>query len=105
MGSHSVTNFTEKPLSFHRYLTVEEVAEILRRSPRTIRDWITDGCPTDRGRVRLEAAKLGRSWSIREDWILVFEARVRPPLSRAALELEARDQIEGKNDDASNGAA
>lgn len=72
---------------FVRYLTVEEVATILRRSPRTIRDWIITGCPTPRGRVRLEAVKLGRSWTVRPDWLAVFEFRVRPPVRRAALDL------------------
>lgn len=86
---------TEKPAPalvqdahFARYLTVEEVAKILRRSPRTIRDWITDGCPTPQGRVRLEAAKLGKSWTVRADWLALFEFRVRPPVGRTALDLD-----------------
>ncbi len=34
---------------------------MLRRSPRTIRDWINHGCPTPNGAIRLDAAKLGRA--------------------------------------------
>lgn len=73
---------------FELYLTVGEVAKILRRSPRTIRDWIIDGCPTPQGRVRLEAAKLGKSWTVRADWLALFEIRVRPPMGRPALDLD-----------------
>ena len=72
---------------FERYLTVEEVAAILRRSPRTIRGWISTGCPTPRGPVRLEAVKLGRAWMVRPDWLAVFEHRVRPPVGRTARDI------------------
>lgn len=73
---------------FERHLSVAEVADLLRRSPRTIRDWIVDGCPTPNGRVKLQAAKLGRSWTVKPDWLAVFEFRVRAPVVRPALELD-----------------
>ena len=71
-----------------KYYTVAQVAKMLQRSPRTIRDWIDTGCPTARGRVRLEAAKLGKAWSIHEEWLAVFECRVRPRGGRPDLDLE-----------------
>lgn len=80
---------------FARYLTVEEVAQILRRSPRTVRDWIIDGCPTPHGRVRLDAAKLGKSWTVRADWLALFEFRVRPPVGRTALDLDESERRSG----------
>ncbi|TMV14589.1 helix-turn-helix domain-containing protein [Arenibacterium halophilum] len=69
------------------YHTVAEVAEKLRRHPRTIRDWIVDGCKTERGHVRLEATKVGKSWLIHADWLALFEHRIRP-VRRADLDLE-----------------
>ncbi len=71
------------------YYTVAEVAGVFRRSPRTVRDWIAKGCPTPRGVVKLEAAKLGREWTIREDWLALFEHRVRPRAG-GRPELDAR---------------
>jgi hypothetical protein len=79
---------TEMDPRFSRYLTVEEVAKILRRSPRTIRDWIIMGCPTPSGRVRIEAVKLGKAWTVRPDWLAAFEFNVRPPVGRTALDLD-----------------
>jgi len=43
-----------------QYLTVEDVAKRHRRSPRTVRDWITNGCATPNGRIRLEALRGGQ---------------------------------------------
>ena len=60
-----------------RFLTVAEVAASMRKSDRCIRDWITRGCPTDDKPVKLQAAKFGKSWRIKEEWLLVFEHRVR----------------------------
>lgn len=71
-----------------RYLTLAEVAAVLRRSPRTIRDWVTTGCPTPHGRIQLEAVKLGRAWTVRQDWLVVFEHRVRPHRLRSVLVLD-----------------
>mgnify|MGYP003139051287 CR=1 FL=1 len=62
------------------YYIANEVAEIFNRDPHTIRDWINHGCPTPEGLVRLQAAKLGKSWTI--------ELRVRPDPVRPNLELE-----------------
>lgn len=71
----------------NKYMTVEEVAEILRRSPRTIRDYIAEGCATERGRIHLEATKVGKSWLIHSEWLELFEHRIRPS-RRADLDLE-----------------
>lgn len=70
-----------------RYLTTIEVAERLRRHPRTIRDWITKGTVTPRGRIFLAASKPGKSWIVHPDWLALFEHRIRP-LGRADLDLE-----------------
>ena len=67
------------------YYSVKEVAEIFSRDPHTIRDWIRFGCPTPAGRIRLEAAKLGKSWAVRDEWLAVFELRVRPQDGRPDL--------------------
>jgi transcriptional regulator with XRE-family HTH domain len=47
-----------------QYLTVEDVAARHRRSPRTVRDWITQGCVTPHGRIRLPAVRAGKKYSI-----------------------------------------
>ena len=70
-----------------RYLTVDDVALVLRKHPRTIRDWILKGCITERGRIRLDATKLGKSWLIHPEWLELFEHRIRP-VWRADLDLE-----------------
>ncbi|MGP6089210.1 helix-turn-helix domain-containing protein [Antarctobacter jejuensis] len=70
------------------YYTANEVAEIFKRDPHTIRDWINHGCPTPHGPVKLQAAKLGKSWTIKDEWLAVFELRVRPDPGRPDLELE-----------------
>ncbi|WP_306752388.1 helix-turn-helix domain-containing protein [Paracoccus actinidiae] len=70
-----------------KYYTIAEVAELFRRDPHTIRDWINHGCPTPHGRVKLQAAKLGKSWTVKDEWLLVFELRVRPQ-GAPDLELE-----------------
>jgi hypothetical protein len=74
-------------MSDDRYLTIEEVAQRLRRNPRTIRDWVVNGCPTERGRVRLDATKAGKSWLVHPDWLALFEHRIRP-VRRADLDVE-----------------
>lgn len=70
-----------------KYLTSDEVAKRLRRHPRTIRDWIVKGCPTERGRVFLDATKAGKGWLVHPDWLALFEHRIRP-LPRTDLDLE-----------------
>tara|TARA_R100000655_G_scaffold44641_1_gene81310 strand:+ start:671 stop:898 length:228 start_codon:yes stop_codon:yes gene_type:complete len=71
-----------------KYYTVKEIAEMFSRDPHTIRDWINDGCPTPVGRVRLMAVKLGKSWTVKDEWLAVFELRVRPDTGRPDLELD-----------------
>jgi hypothetical protein len=61
-----------------RYLTIEDVAKMLRKHPRTIRDWIVKGCATERGRINLDATKVGKSWLIHPEWLELFEHRIRP---------------------------
>ncbi|PHP29609.1 DNA-binding protein [Limimaricola cinnabarinus] len=70
------------------YYTANEVAEIFKRDPHTIRDWINHGCPTPDGPVKLQAMKLGKSWTIRDEWLAVFELRVRPSQGKPDLDLD-----------------
>lgn len=70
-----------------QYHTVKDVAKVLRRHPRTIRDWIVKGCKTERGRVHLEGTKAGKSWLIHPEWLALFEHRIRP-VRRTDLDLE-----------------
>lgn len=71
-----------------QYLTVAEVARAMRRSERCIRDWINHGCPARGQLVKLQAAKFGKSWRIKEEWMLVFEHRVRTHSGRPDPDLE-----------------
>jgi hypothetical protein len=71
-----------------KYYTVKEIAGIFERDPHTIRDWINDGCPTPDGPVKLMAAKLGKSWTVKDEWLAAFEMRVRPDDVRPDLDLE-----------------
>lgn len=50
-----------------KYYNIVEIAAIFRRDPHTIRDWINHGCPTPEGRVKLMAAKLGKSWTVKDE--------------------------------------
>jgi hypothetical protein len=61
-----------------QYLTVEDVAARHRRSPRTVRDWITNGCVTPRGRIWPEAIRAGKKYSIDSEDLEIFVARLRP---------------------------
>ena len=71
------------------FYTVQEVAKKFRKSPRTIRDWITHGCPAAGQRVKLPATKLGKTWSVTEEQIAVFEVRARSSRSgRPDLDLD-----------------
>ncbi|SIT17609.1 hypothetical protein SAMN05421759_1279 [Roseivivax lentus] len=70
------------------YYSANEVADIFKRDPHTIRDWINHGCPTPNGMVKLQAVKLGKSWTIKDEWLAVFELRVRPEPGRPDLDLE-----------------
>lgn len=71
-----------------KYYSTNEIAEIFKRDPHTIRDWINHGCPTPHGLVKLQAAKLGKSWTVKDEWLAVFELRVRPESGRPDLDLE-----------------
>jgi hypothetical protein len=64
------------------YYTVQDVAARHGRSPRTIRDWITYGCVTPGGRIRLPAILAGKKYSIEGDALEIFEARLRRAGSR-----------------------
>ncbi len=70
-----------------QYLSVEDVAARHRRSPRTVRDWITHGCVTPIGRIRLEAIRAGKKYSIETGDLEVFEARLRHGSARPSLDL------------------
>ena len=70
------------------YYSANDIAEIFGRDPHTIRDWINHGCPTPDGPISLQAVKLGKSWSIKDEWLAVFELRVRPEPGRPELEVE-----------------
>lgn len=74
-------------MSQEQYLNIQDVSKKLRRHPRTIRDWITHGCTTERGKVYLEATKVGKSWLIHPEWLALFEHRIRP-VWRADLDFE-----------------
>ena len=81
-------NNEASPMTRPIYYNTKQVAEIFDRDPHTIRDWILKGCPTPNGKVRLEAAKLGKSWTIKDEWLAVFELRVRPQRRGPDLDLE-----------------
>lgn len=71
-----------------RFFDTVELAGRFRCHPRTIRDWINHGCPTGERRVKLPAVRLGKKWQVREDWLVLFEHRVRPQGGRPELDLE-----------------
>lgn len=71
-----------------KYYSTKKLGEMFERDPHTIRDWINKGCPTPDGPVKLRAVKLGKSWQVKDEWLAVFELRVRPDLGRPDLELD-----------------
>jgi hypothetical protein len=71
-----------------KYYSAKKLGEIFERDPHTIRDWINKGCPTPDGPVKLQAVKLGKSWQVKDEWLAVFELRVRPDTGRPDLELD-----------------
>jgi transposase len=75
-------------MSKTKYYSTEEVAEVFGRTPKTIRNWISKGCPTPNGLVKLDACKLGKSWEVKDEWLALFEFRVRPHGGRPDLDLE-----------------
>lgn len=70
-----------------QYLTVEDVAKRHKRSPRTIRDWIKNGCVTRSGRIRLEGVLAGKKYGIDAEDLEIFEARLRHGSRRPELDL------------------
>jgi hypothetical protein len=60
------------------YHTIEAIAGRFQRNPRTIRDWINHGCKTADGTIRLQAAKLGKSWVVKKEWLEFFEFQIQP---------------------------
>lgn len=71
-----------------QYHTVDAVADRFNRSPRTIRDWINHGCRTPEGTIRLQAAKLGKSWVVKREWLDFFEFQIKPRPPVAELDLD-----------------
>lgn len=71
-----------------RFYEAKELAQRFHCHPRTIRDWINKGCPTNGRRVKLPAVRLGKKWQVREDWLVLFEHRVRPSSGRPDLDVE-----------------
>ena len=70
------------------YYDTADLAAMFKRHPRTIRNWILEGCPTPEGPVRLRAARLGKRWTVKDEWLAAFELRVRPDPGGPELELE-----------------
>lgn len=70
------------------YHSVEAIADRFQRTPRTIRDWINHGCKTPEGTVRLQAAKLGKSWVVKKEWLEFFEFQIQPHPAAETLDLE-----------------
>lgn len=63
--------------------------------PHTIRDWIIHGCPTDNGRVKLPARKLGRPWKVTEEDLAVFLVRARSSShGRPDLDLGIAEEVD-----------
>ena len=87
-----------------QHFTVKEVAQKMRRSPRTIRDWINVGCPVpERGDVKLEAIRIGRRWLVSSDALALFAHRIRPPEAvRPPLDEEDEPSGDRRSDHASN---
>lgn len=70
------------------YHSIEAIADRFQRNPRTVRDWINRGCKTPDGTIRLQAAKLGKSWVVKKEWLEFFEFQIRPRPSLEGLDLD-----------------
>jgi transposase len=70
------------------YHSIEAIADRFQRNPRTIRDWINHGCKTPDGTIRLQAAKLGKSWVVRKEWLEFFEFQIRPRPTLEGLDID-----------------
>ena len=73
------------------YHSAKDVARKLKRDPHTVRDWIRFGCPTPKGKVKLPAAKFGKTWMVKDER-LAFEHRVRSQSERPDLDLEEGEE-------------
>jgi excisionase family DNA binding protein len=70
------------------YLTVEQAADLIQVHPQSVRTWLRNGA--------VKGVKFGRSWRIKEEWLLEFgllEAPIKVPSiaereRRAAAALE-----------------
>jgi len=69
------------------YHSIEAIADRFQRNPRTIRDWVNHGCKTPDGTIRLQAAKLGKSWVVKTEWLEFFEFQIRPRPTVEGLDL------------------
>ena len=69
------------------YFSIETIAVRFQRNPRTIRDWINHGCKTPDGTIRLQAAKLGKSWVVKKEWLEFFEFQIKPCARLEKLDL------------------
>lgn len=69
------------------YYSIEVIAARFQRNPRTIRDWITRGCKTPDGTIQLQAAKLGKSWVVKREWLEFFEFQIKPLRTAKDLDL------------------
>ena len=72
-----------------RHYATAAAGERLGRSARTIHDWITEGCLTPKGRVRLPAMKLDREWQVTDEALAVCEQRARLSSDKPDLDLES----------------
>lgn len=71
----------------NEYHSIQTIADRFQRNPRTIRDWINRGCKTPDGTIRLQAAKLGKSWVVKKEWLEFFEFQIRPRPTLKGLNL------------------
>lgn len=70
------------------YHNIDAIADRFQRNPRTVRDWITRGCKTPDGTIRLQAAKLGKSWVVKKEWLDFFEFQIKPRPVPEELDLD-----------------
>ena len=70
------------------YHNIEAIADRFHRNPRTVRDWINHGCKTRDGTIRLQAAKLGKSWVVKNEWLDFFEFQIKPRVTAEDLNLD-----------------
>lgn len=69
-----------------RYRKPQEIAVRYGKSARTIRDWITHGCPSGGSVIHLPAMKAGKGWLISEHDLEFFDLRLKQASPRLELE-------------------